>query len=262
MTLMDGATRRKLILEAKKCGGIAIPHMKLQVHQNGAKFPISKVYVTDEQLDPDTFYTLVIIPEGLVSRLTGVMLSFFNPLKGPTIFASIPADILNQELKDACHFWMESKDLGFFMASSGELFGLNYAFEIESKRSRYGKESLMFSFLTNTKQSVFIEDIVSSIFAEYAEKMKNEPDMYNAFHMDDEKNLDDVDKADLEETRKHTHERVLILLNSLKVELDRSLEIQEKFDMLGSGGKKSIELDDPEGDKRLHDKIVDRYRSI
>ena len=62
--LIDGKERKRLIADAKKYGGITIPRMKLQVHQSGAKFPISKVYVDDEQLNPDTFYILVIIPEG------------------------------------------------------------------------------------------------------------------------------------------------------------------------------------------------------
>ena len=79
MILMDGKTRRKLILEAKKFGGISIPHMKLQVHQNGAKFPISKVYVDDEQLDPALYYTLVIIPEGFGTKLNGIALTHFDP---------------------------------------------------------------------------------------------------------------------------------------------------------------------------------------
>jgi hypothetical protein len=65
MMLIDGKERKKLIIEAKKYGGITIPRMKLQVHQSGAKFPISKVYVDDEQLNPDAFYTLLIIPEGM-----------------------------------------------------------------------------------------------------------------------------------------------------------------------------------------------------
>ena len=71
MILLDGKERKKLILEAKKYGGITIPHMKLQVHQSGAKFPISKVYVDDEQLNPDTFYTLLIMPEG--KSMSGVV---------------------------------------------------------------------------------------------------------------------------------------------------------------------------------------------
>ncbi len=64
MMLIDGKERKKLITDVKRYGGITIPRMKLQVHQSGAKFPISKVYVDDEQLNPDKFYTLVIIPEG------------------------------------------------------------------------------------------------------------------------------------------------------------------------------------------------------
>jgi len=71
MILIDGKERKKLIAEAKKYGGITIPRMKLQVHQSGAKFPISKVYVDDEQLNPDTFYTLLIMPEG--KSLSGVV---------------------------------------------------------------------------------------------------------------------------------------------------------------------------------------------
>jgi hypothetical protein len=83
MNFMDEPTRKKLVAEAKSRGAIVIPRMKLQVHQNGAKFPISKVYVDDEQLDPNQDYTLVIIPEG--PRLEGVVLTYFDGKIGPSL---------------------------------------------------------------------------------------------------------------------------------------------------------------------------------
>jgi len=237
MILMDGKTRRKLILEAKKYGGIAIPHQKLQVHQNGAKFPISKVYVDDEQLDPSMIYTLVIIPEGFGINNTGIVLTHFDAKLGPVVIAATSAEIINDDLKETCGRWMASSEPGFFTASSGSLFGSNYLFEIESTAARTGKETIMLSLVTNKKTGVFIEDIVSTVFLDHVEQIKKEFDMYMKDYAGGESSLVKEEKSEFLKARTQFQERLLLCLNQVKAELDRSLEIQEKIDLLRNGNK-------------------------
>jgi len=64
----DKPSQEKIMLEAETFGGISIPHVNVQVHEDGARFPISKVYIEDGLLDPNVAYTLLILPEDKVAK--------------------------------------------------------------------------------------------------------------------------------------------------------------------------------------------------
>ncbi|MEJ2294649.1 MAG: hypothetical protein P8Y23_07755 [Candidatus Lokiarchaeota archaeon] len=76
--MMDEKNRNRIINEAKKFGGIGLRTQKLRIHNNGAKFPISKVYIDDKVITDKILYTLVLIPEAKISSKSGVILSYFR----------------------------------------------------------------------------------------------------------------------------------------------------------------------------------------
>ena len=57
LNVMNEKERKRIILESRKFGGLSLRRQKLRVHKNGAKFPISKIYIDDEVLDPKISYT-------------------------------------------------------------------------------------------------------------------------------------------------------------------------------------------------------------
>jgi hypothetical protein len=198
---MGEKTRKKMALEAKGYGGLTIPHLKLQVHQNGAKFPICKVYIDDEHLDQDTLYTIIIIPEG--PRIMGVILSYFDSLKGPTILHVASASKVDARLEAECQKWMDAMDEpGFTRITANGLSAVNYLFEIESAWGSAGKDQVMISFVTGTKPNAIIEDTVEATFTEFGETMKREQGLFKAFYAGREKIVKPTDLPDIESARK------------------------------------------------------------
>jgi hypothetical protein len=234
MNFMDEPTRRKLVAEAKSRGAIVIPRMKLQVHQNGAKFPISKVYVDDEQLDPNQDYTLVIIPEG--PRLEGVVLTYFDGRIGPVVLGTYPAALKTAEIEETCKTWLDmSNGPGFFSASSGAITGLNHFFNVKNQRMPGGKDMVLLTLLVGNKPGAIIEAVVSTTLAEQAEKLENDFALFRALCADVEAGTEKLDKDEMVAAKN----KVLGHLESAKAALDIALEIQEKLDILGSGKKGS-----------------------
>ncbi len=237
MNFMDATSRRKLVAEAKSRGAIVIPRMKLQVHQNGAKFPISKVYVDDEQLDPYQDYTLVIIPEE--PRLEGIVLTYFDGKIGPVILGTYPASLQTNEVQEICIKWFDmSSGPGFSSASSGAITGLNYLFEVNNQYMSGGKDSVLLTLLVSNKPGTIIEDIVSTTLAEQAEDLVNDFSLFRALCADVEAGAEKDEKDEMAAAKN----KVLSHLESAKAALDTALKIQEKMDMLGSG-KKGSEAD-------------------
>ena len=157
---------------------------------------------------------------------------------GPVVYATTPADLLTDDLKKVCQIWMDSSEPGFSTASYGAYFGLNQLFEIKNDQARTGKELLMLSFVTEAKPSVFIEDIVSSIFTDHAERLNLEFTMFKEVREGEGDDALGAGKVDLEKVRKFLQERVTIFLNAIKADIDRSLEIQEKIDFMKGPEKK------------------------
>ena len=88
---MDEKKRNQFISDARKEGGIVMLHQKLQVHKNGAKFPVNKVYVDDELLSEDQPYTMILLPEPIVP--SSCILSYFDDKVGSLIFGEIPEKV-------------------------------------------------------------------------------------------------------------------------------------------------------------------------
>ncbi len=91
---MNNEIYKKLMQEARQLGGIALRHQTLKLHQNGAKFMISKSYVDDEILEVNMPYTMILIPESSADLIS--ILTYFHPKNGPTIFAAVPSDVLSK----------------------------------------------------------------------------------------------------------------------------------------------------------------------
>ncbi len=208
--MFNESTRKRIIIEARQMGGLAIPHLKLQIHQNGAKFPISRVYVEDEQLDSHTYYTIIAIPEN--PKDWGLVLTYFHPTIGPDIFYTTPKEIWDKDLIDACTQWMDdAKGPGFFPSIAKKLHGLNILLEIPSEWNRTGKEILLISYIADTKPNIILEDTISTEFSKVAEAMKNEKGLFKAFYKNDAQK-----KADLPEIDK-MWQKIQDYLNKLRV---------------------------------------------
>ena len=95
------------------------------------------------------------------------------------MFDTLPKERLSNAARDACFDWFNSsKQPGFFTASTGEQFGFNYVFEITNEATRICKEIFMLSLVTAARQSMFVEDIVSSTLDERSEKIRSELSMF------------------------------------------------------------------------------------
>lgn len=60
---MTSDPRKRVELDARRLGGLALRHQKLRVHKNGAKFTINKTYLDDGILSDAIPYTMILIPE-------------------------------------------------------------------------------------------------------------------------------------------------------------------------------------------------------
>ena len=100
MKVMDEKNRNRIISDAKKFGGIGLRTQKLRIHNNGAKFPISKVYIDDKVITDEILYTLVLIPEVKISSKSGVILSYFRRKVGPIVFYAYPENIFTEKEKE------------------------------------------------------------------------------------------------------------------------------------------------------------------
>lgn len=186
MEMMNEKVRKKMILEAHKSGGISLRHQLLRVHKNGAKFPISKVYVDDGLLDPGIKYTLVLIPEIKIATKTTVTLSYFQRKKGFTILYSYPEDVLKEEEKEKLADVIEAvvKE-GFFIYQSSIISSLNYYFEIPSDWARGNKELLMISVILDTSINKKIETIIQAICINFVSKLKINKEFFKAVYFND-----------------------------------------------------------------------------
>lgn len=218
MEMMNEKVRKKMILEAHKFGGISLRHQLLRVHKNGAKFPISKVYVDDGLLDPGIKYTLVLIPEIKIATKTTVTLSYFQRKKGFTIFYSYPEDVLKEEEKEKLADVVEAlvKE-GFITYQSSIISSLNYYFEIPSEWARGKKELVMISVMLNIPINQKIEKIIQTICVDFVSKLKNNRDFFKALYNEDinlfpEEEHSNIKKisASLRSIIKETYEKVKI----------------------------------------------------
>ncbi|MFX0174662.1 MAG: hypothetical protein ACFE85_00365 [Candidatus Hodarchaeota archaeon] len=209
MEIMSEKSRREIIIEAKKYGGITLRHQSLRVHKNGAKFPISKVYLDDEVLNPKIIYSLILIPEAKIATRSSVSLSYFHRKIGPIVFYSYPEDALNMSEKERItEVWISKKDKiseamvqdvneGFIVHQSSILSSLNYYFEIPSEWARGNKEILMIIIILNTMITREIEAKIYRLCNDFAAKLKNNKDLFKALYLEEIRSFQDEEQANI-----------------------------------------------------------------
>lgn len=198
-------TRKKLIIEARQLGGLAIPHLKLQVHQNGAKFPISRVYVDDEQLDTNTFYTIIAIPE--LSKGFRIVLTYFHRKEGPKVLYGTPKELIDKEIVNSCINWMDNYEgAGMHPEIGRDFHSLNYFFELSSEWASGNKEIVMISVISDSKLNEILQDNISTELSKIIESMKQKAGLFKVFYkkidempnqiseVEKKKNLSEIEK--------------------------------------------------------------------
>jgi hypothetical protein len=182
MEIMNENTRKKIIIEAKKYGGIGLRTQLLRLHKNGAKFPISKVYLEDKLINPDGLYTLILIPEAKVASKSGVIITYFHRKKGPIVFYSYPDDAFSEREKLYTGDLMETAFKEKFFTYQTIFFSsMNYYFEIDSDWSRGNKEMILISVVINTSINEIFEEKVELLCQEFANKFQETESIFKGF---------------------------------------------------------------------------------
>ena len=184
MEIMDEKNRNRLIIEAKKYGGIGLRSQKLRIHQNGAKFPISKVYLEDKIITDELLYTLVLIPEARISSKSGVIFSYFHRKIGPIAFYAYPEnEFTEKEEKITQDLMKTASNRKFFTYQTAFFSSMNYYFEIESSWARGGKEMLMLTIVLNTQINEIIEYKMEIICQEFETKIKETENIFKGIYL-------------------------------------------------------------------------------
>lgn len=129
-----------------------------------------------------------------------VILSYFHPKIGPSIFYSFPKKKLDKEITDRIYDIMDQPNKEEFLTQTFEsLKLLNYYFQIPSDWARGFTEMLMLSIMTTQQISPEIEDRVSNFCRRFSKKMQSNEDIFTGFHI---KELNIYDESDKERIRK------------------------------------------------------------
>jgi len=205
---LDENKRTQLIREIRREGGIVMLHQKLQVHQNGAKFSVNKVYVEDELILEEKPYTMILLPEKILPSC--IVLTHFNRLIGPEIYKELPKGTLNSSQLSKIQYKFDSWDEpGEFTTSSiGRLNSINYRFNVSSEWERTGIKDLMISIILDSKP-LYYEEIARENINQFVEKFKNSKYIYKAFY----------EKEGEEKEISKAKEEVMELLSELKNQL-------------------------------------------
>ncbi|MFX1234326.1 MAG: hypothetical protein ACFFBY_07150 [Promethearchaeota archaeon] len=182
---MHEKDRNRIILEAKKYGGLGLRSQMIRVHKNGAKFTISKVYLEDKLINPDASYSLILIPEAKVSSKLGVIITYFHRKKGPLIFYSYPEDVFTEREKyNASNLIEPAIKEKFFTYQTVFFSSMNYYFEIDSDWSWGNKEILMVTIVLNTSINEVIEENIELLCQELEIKFQDSEHIYKGFWME------------------------------------------------------------------------------
>ncbi|TFG10527.1 MAG: hypothetical protein EU535_08205 [Promethearchaeota archaeon] len=185
MKMMDEIERKKMIREVIEYGGIGLRRQTLRIHKNGAKFPISKNYIDDEVLNPDTTYTIILIPEVKIASETSVLLSFFTRGKGPTLFYAYPEKALTQaEMLTIIQNMDQAYKKEYFIQQSSTIPScLNYYFNIPSAWARGNKEMLLMSLIIDKPITTIVEEMLHPICRDFAMQLKNDENTFKALYI-------------------------------------------------------------------------------
>jgi len=124
-----------------------------------------------------------------------VILSYFHPKIGPSIFYSFPKKQLDKEITDRIYDIMDHPNKEEFLTQTFEsLKLLNYYFQIGSDWARGFKEMLMLSIMTIQQISPEIEESISNLCKIFSEKMRSNEDIFTGFHIRELNTFDENDK--------------------------------------------------------------------
>jgi len=201
---MKEKDRKKLILESRKFGGISLRRQTLQVHKNGAKFPISKAYVDDELLDLDVSYTMILIPEAKFATENIVALTIFKRRMGPLMFYSFPENSLNNKEQESIGALMnQSFQEKFFVNQSSFISSLNYYFEIHSDWARGNKEMLLISVILDRKINQEIEETIQSLCLDLDSQLNSNKEIFKALYISEIESFSDEDQVEIKRTNEN-----------------------------------------------------------
>jgi len=220
MELMHEKDRNRIILEAKKYGGLGLRNQLLRVHKNGAKFTISKVYLEDKLINPDASYSLILIPEAKVASKSGVIITYFHRKKGPLIFYSYPEDVFTEREKYNASNLIETVIKEKFFTYQTIFFSsMNYYFEIDSDWSRGNKEILMVTIVLNTSINEVIEENIELLCQELELKFQESENIYKGLwieHLDEIKEVA-IKKQEVESKAKLIREYIKEFYNEIQI---------------------------------------------
>ncbi|MBD3351342.1 MAG: hypothetical protein GF364_07625, partial [Candidatus Lokiarchaeota archaeon] len=117
-----------------------------------------------------------------------LILSFFDPITGPSVFLATP-EVLNSDEEDLLLNLMDLNiKKGFFEHHSDGNNLAGYLFRIDCPWTRGGHEFLMLTFITREDRNL---NSFESVLAKYISKISAIPNIYKAFHP--EKNKEDAE---------------------------------------------------------------------
>jgi hypothetical protein len=198
MKVMDEKNRNRIINEAKKFGGIGLRSQKLRIHNNGAKFPISKIYIDDKVIIDSTLYTLVLIPEAKISLKSGVILSYFRRKVGPIAFYVYPEKVFTEKEKEIASDLMKTASEGKFFTYQTDFFSsINYYFEINSSWARGNKEMLLLTVVLTTQIDEIIEHKMQQLCRKFEKEFIKTENIFKGIYLDEIERLEEKEKQEI-----------------------------------------------------------------
>jgi hypothetical protein len=225
MKVMDEKNRNRIINEAKKFGGLGLRSQKLRIHNNGAKFPISKIYIDDKVISDTSLYTLVLIPEAKISLKSGVILSYFRRKIGPIAFYVYPEDVFTEKEKEIASDIMKTASEGKFFTYQTDYFSsINYYFEIKSSWARGNKEMLLLTIVLNTQINEVIEYKMEKFCQEFEKKVIETENIFKGIYLDEIERLEEKERLEI----KNKAEIIRSHIKEFKITVDNLIESIKK----------------------------------
>ena len=127
-----------------------------------------------------------------------VAISYFHRKIGPIVYYTFPEEILvDEEKARLAEFMDQINDEGFFTNKFGKLASMNFYFEISSEWARGNKEMLMISFVIDRTPNHLIEALLKDATSKFAEKLKNEANLFKAFYTPEDAQVSEKDFSEI-----------------------------------------------------------------
>jgi hypothetical protein len=135
-----------------------------------------------------------------------IAISYFHRKIGPMVYYSYPEEALKEEEKVRLADIMDQAfEEGFFTHRFGDLYSLNYYFEIQSEWARGNKEMLMVSVIVDTTPTSNVETIILQWCSDFATRLKNNEDIYKAFYNVEDSHVTENDQQDIKKFSQNLH---------------------------------------------------------